>query len=207
MQRRSRGFMSRRGRQPTPESYRPRPWRRSTRRSGSRSWRDRLMPGKFSHPARPGRRGGDRLRCGRSTCESRTTSFIADLYVGYCTNKQAFCGIVRTLCTTRMRAGAEGPGGPYVGPWPQNCGSTDFGSLLVWVLAANPAVSFYEHLGGTLVAQKTIQIGGATLPEIALYWPDIGILRRRQLKSTFRFPFQEETGPHIHAKRARARAG
>jgi len=44
-------------------------------------------------------------------------------------------------------------------------------SLLVWVLEANPAVAFYERMGGVQVARKTIDIGGEDLPEVALGWP------------------------------------
>jgi ribosomal protein S18 acetylase RimI-like enzyme len=43
-------------------------------------------------------------------------------------------------------------------------------SLLVWVLEANPAVAFYERMGGVRVARKTIDIGGVDLPEVALGW-------------------------------------
>jgi GNAT superfamily N-acetyltransferase len=45
-----------------------------------------------------------------------------------------------------------------------------FQSLLVWVLEANPAVAFYERMGGRRVTRKTIDIGGVDLPEIALGW-------------------------------------
>jgi GNAT superfamily N-acetyltransferase len=43
-------------------------------------------------------------------------------------------------------------------------------SLIVWVLAKNPAVGFYLRLGGSPVAQKEIEIGGVQLTEIALGW-------------------------------------
>lgn len=44
--------------------------------------------------------------------------------------------------------------------------------LLVWVLRENPATEFYARLGGEVVAEETIEIGGATLPEIAYGWSD-----------------------------------
>ncbi|RLT43171.1 MAG: GNAT family N-acetyltransferase [Chloroflexi bacterium] len=44
-------------------------------------------------------------------------------------------------------------------------------SLLVWVLADNPARHFYAHLGGKQVAEQPIEIGGTTLIEIAYGWP------------------------------------
>lgn len=46
-----------------------------------------------------------------------------------------------------------------------------FGSMLVWVLAQNPARRFYESLGGRLVSESQIEIGGAMIPEVAYVWP------------------------------------
>lgn len=43
-------------------------------------------------------------------------------------------------------------------------------SMLVWVLADNPSCAFYESLGGKLVSEKEIIIGGATLIEVAYGW-------------------------------------
>lgn len=45
-----------------------------------------------------------------------------------------------------------------------------FHSMILWVLAQNPAASFYKHLGAVELAQKQIEIGGASLSEIALGW-------------------------------------
>lgn len=50
-----------------------------------------------------------------------------------------------------------------------------FKSMAVWVLEANPAVSFYKRLGAIQIAQKSIQIGGAQLQEIALGWPELNL--------------------------------
>jgi L-amino acid N-acyltransferase YncA len=47
-----------------------------------------------------------------------------------------------------------------------------FRSMLVWVLADNPARRFYEALGGGRVREKTIERGGRTLAEIAYGWRD-----------------------------------
>jgi ribosomal protein S18 acetylase RimI-like enzyme len=49
-----------------------------------------------------------------------------------------------------------------------------FESMLVWVLRENPAVSFYIHLGGVQIANKSIEIGGASLEESAFGWPSLG---------------------------------
>ncbi|HEY7294275.1 MAG TPA: GNAT family N-acetyltransferase [Dehalococcoidia bacterium] len=51
--------------------------------------------------------------------------------------------------------------------------------LLLWVLAENqPARRFYEALGGTVVRERSITIGGADLAEIAYGWTDLEALQR-----------------------------
>ena len=50
-------------------------------------------------------------------------------------------------------------------------------SLFLWVLRDNlKGRAFYEGLGGRVVDRKEMEIGGASLPEVALGWPDIGAL-------------------------------
>jgi ribosomal protein S18 acetylase RimI-like enzyme len=49
-------------------------------------------------------------------------------------------------------------------------------SMLLWVLAANPARRFYEALGGQPVTTQSIEIGGVMLDEIAYGWNDIRVL-------------------------------
>ena len=49
-------------------------------------------------------------------------------------------------------------------------------SMLVWVLAENPACSFYAALGGQQVYEKTETIGGASLVEVAYGWRDLRAL-------------------------------
>ena len=44
--------------------------------------------------------------------------------------------------------------------------------LVVWVLADNPARAFYEHLGGRLVAESQVTVGGKRLREVAYLWTD-----------------------------------
>jgi ribosomal protein S18 acetylase RimI-like enzyme len=46
-------------------------------------------------------------------------------------------------------------------------------SAIVWVLRENPACDFYARLGGELVGQKTIEIGGSNLIEVAYGWTDL----------------------------------
>ncbi|HUD13432.1 MAG TPA: GNAT family N-acetyltransferase [Terracidiphilus sp.] len=47
-----------------------------------------------------------------------------------------------------------------------------FNSMVVWVLEQNLlGVSFYQRIGGIQIAQKTIEIGGEVLSEVAFGWP------------------------------------
>lgn len=50
-------------------------------------------------------------------------------------------------------------------------------SMLVWVLVDNPACQFYAALGGKLVHEKELTIGGKLLIEVAYGWMDTGNLR------------------------------
>jgi GNAT superfamily N-acetyltransferase len=46
-------------------------------------------------------------------------------------------------------------------------------SMLVWVLASNPARTFYEALGGAYVRSRDIEIAGQTYEEAGYGWLDI----------------------------------
>jgi GNAT superfamily N-acetyltransferase len=52
-------------------------------------------------------------------------------------------------------------------------------SLVVWVLALNPARAFYEQWGGELAGSQRLDIDGAEVEEVAYGWPDIEQLRSR----------------------------
>lgn len=49
-------------------------------------------------------------------------------------------------------------------------------SMLVWVLADNPASQFYQAFGGQKIYQKLIEIEGIELEEIAYGWNDTKVL-------------------------------
>jgi GNAT superfamily N-acetyltransferase len=49
-------------------------------------------------------------------------------------------------------------------------------SLLVWVLADNPACKFYAVLGGQPIDQKTEVIGGKPLLEVCYGWDNAGMM-------------------------------
>jgi GNAT superfamily N-acetyltransferase len=46
-------------------------------------------------------------------------------------------------------------------------------SMLVWVLAQNPACRFYECLGGRRIRTQQIDIGGVAFDEVAYGWNDL----------------------------------
>jgi len=52
-------------------------------------------------------------------------------------------------------------------------------SLVVWVLAINPARAFYEQLGGQLCGLQHETIDGQEVEEVAYAWPEIEQLRAR----------------------------
>jgi GNAT superfamily N-acetyltransferase len=49
-------------------------------------------------------------------------------------------------------------------------------TMAVWALEQNPACRFYERMGAVRIAEQTVEIGGLTLPEVALGWSDITAL-------------------------------
>ncbi len=59
----------------------------------------------------------------------------------------------------------------------------DLTSMLVWVLANNPSRKFYEALGGKYLYERPIEIGGASLNEVAYGWPDIHALAQMEATS------------------------
>ncbi|MDQ3710854.1 MAG: GNAT family N-acetyltransferase [Acidobacteriota bacterium] len=52
-------------------------------------------------------------------------------------------------------------------------------SMLVWVLADNPFRAFYERLGGEVVSEKQIEIGGASLIAVSYGWKNLDVLLER----------------------------
>ncbi len=49
-----------------------------------------------------------------------------------------------------------------------------FASLAVWVLAGNPFRTFYEALGGQVIAEQVVEIGGQSFLEVAYGWDHLG---------------------------------
>jgi len=49
-------------------------------------------------------------------------------------------------------------------------------NMYLWVIADNPATSFYERLGGQKIAESTMTIGGAEVAIVSYAWDDIDLL-------------------------------
>lgn len=49
-------------------------------------------------------------------------------------------------------------------------------SMLVWVLADNPACRFYERVGGRVIQETSIHLGGVELREVAYGWRDLSLV-------------------------------
>jgi GNAT superfamily N-acetyltransferase len=59
----------------------------------------------------------------------------------------------------------------------QRLAAGGFKAMVIWVLKDNiKARAFYEALGGVLVEEKAITIGGAELIDVAYGWPDIQVI-------------------------------
>lgn len=90
-----------------------------------------------------------------------TPGFDAELYALYLHQSVQRQGIGRELFTTCARHAAN----------------EGHQSLLVWALVQNnPARAFYEMMGGRIIAEKIISIGGTELLEVSYGWPDIHTL-------------------------------
>jgi GNAT superfamily N-acetyltransferase len=59
----------------------------------------------------------------------------------------------------------------------ERLGQLGINSMLVWVLLDNPACQFYAALGGKIVHEKELAVGGKPLSEVAYGWVDTGNLR------------------------------
>jgi ribosomal protein S18 acetylase RimI-like enzyme len=57
---------------------------------------------------------------------------------------------------------------------------SDLPSAVVWVLAQNPSRFFYERTGGSLVARRNIDVGGARVDAVAYAWRDLRSVIRAQ---------------------------
>ena len=58
-----------------------------------------------------------------------------------------------------------------------------YASMLVWVLAPNPARHFYERIGGTFVREQPFDLGGSQQIEAGYGWNDMNALHQRLPRS------------------------
>jgi GNAT superfamily N-acetyltransferase len=82
-------------------------------------------------------------------------SFDAELYAIYLLRERQGQGAGRNLFHALTRA----------------LRAAGYSGMVAWVLKENPAVKFYERMGGKQIAKKSIEIGGAQLEEVAFGWP------------------------------------
>jgi GNAT superfamily N-acetyltransferase len=105
--------------------------------------------------------GGEVVGFANGGPEGSDTAYAGELYAVYILERSQRKGVGRRLtAAVAKRLLQDG-----------------MGSMLVWVLEQNsPARRFYEKLGGALVREQDITIGGATLGEVAYGWDDISAL-------------------------------
>lgn len=124
--------------------------------AGSRRWREWIAAGNFSLLVAENSTGVFGFASVGKLREV-IPGYDAELYALYLLREHQGHGAGRSL----VRAAAEllHAGG--------------FGGMVVWVLEKNPAVYFYKRLGGVQIAHKPIEIGGASLEELAFGWPNL----------------------------------
>jgi GNAT superfamily N-acetyltransferase len=52
-------------------------------------------------------------------------------------------------------------------------------SVMLWTLAVNPHRGFFETLGGQVVSEATIELGGSRLVQVAYGWSDVSELTEK----------------------------
>jgi GNAT superfamily N-acetyltransferase len=93
--------------------------------------------------------------------------YAAELFTLYTLKAVQGSGLGRRLVQHTAAALLRGSSGLHSGL---------YRGLAVWVLDVNPARAFYRHLGGVELGQKTEDIPGGVLTEVALGWRDLKVL-------------------------------
>ena len=81
---------------------------------------------------------------------------------------------LQTIYLLRDRQG-KGTGRLLVESLVRDLRGAGFRSMVVWVLAQNPAVHFYKRLGAIEISARNINIGGVLLDDLVLGWPDLSL--------------------------------
>ena len=56
-------------------------------------------------------------------------------------------------------------------------------SIVLWVVVGNPAVRFYEHMGGVATKTETQSFGPVVVDAVQYRWSDINVLAARKRTS------------------------
>jgi len=96
--------------------------------------------------------------CGRE--RDQDPIYLGELYAIYLLRDHQRRGLGRRL----VRAAAE------------RLLELDYRSMLIWVLADNPARAFYEALGGAFVRARQMEIAGESKEEAGYGWLDAAVL-------------------------------
>ncbi len=86
----------------------------------------------------------------------------------------AYDAEMHTIYLLRDRQG-NGTGRLLVQALVRDLRTAGFRSMVVWVLAQNPAVHFYKRLGAMEISARNVNIGGVLLDDLVLGWPDLSL--------------------------------
>ena len=98
------------------------------------------------------------------------THYFAEVYLLYVLKKYQRQGIGRELMAAMAQAFVK------AGLW----------SLVIWALRDNPSRGFYDALGGELLAEKLVRVGGENFVEMAYGWRDVRVLAKRESQAIVR---------------------
>jgi L-amino acid N-acyltransferase YncA len=127
----------------------------------TREWLGHLArPGNATFVAESGTRGVIGFANGGPERTGQNNRFFSEMYVLY-------------LLRDYQRRGI---GGDLMTAFAGEVVKIGLRSMLVWVLSENPSRAFYPALGGELVGEKQVGVGGAKLTEVAYGWRDVRML-------------------------------
>lgn len=75
---------------------------------------------------------------------------------------------------------SKGAGRLLMGAAARHLRDAGYPSMLVWVLATNPARRFYEAMGGQEVRVQSLMLGDYTYDEVSYGWSDVETLSRAE---------------------------
>lgn len=84
-----------------------------------------------------------------------------------------FLGELYALYLLKSHQG-QGTGRQLFGAVVAHLRERGYPSMMLWVLAGNPAERFYQHLGGVKVREQELELAGVKLPEWGYGWHDLG---------------------------------